>query len=486
MSARSKIDTYLRGTGASVASTVVQKATGFASVWLLNQVLIKANYGDYAFSLTVISLLLLVGSGGFNQGVLYRLSRRQDEDGEGLIGREYVGIALGWSLVLALVVLVGVNVGARYWLTSPDEQRIAFWLSGLSLLIPLKVASLVYKAWYQAHQRIPEALFFHKIVPFTCKAGFLALVWQFRPTPSAVIGSVVLSEVVPVAWWYLRSPVSPFLFYKGLARLDVAYSLKLALTSGLSKSASRTDVFMLGVLGGGKATAEYVIASKFAVLLTNASQNVFDTVLRPRMGQLLGQQKRDRLEREYDQIRLLSLVIALLVAALYVVIGRGLLSLFGAYAVAYPVLLILSAKHVIQVSFGKNGAYLKMAGYAGWAMSTVAMLLSLNVALNWLLIPLYGAAGAAMATAISGLTLGAFRTVLIYRLDNMRIYSASLVGFVSVAVSAFLLAARGAVKGIVAGGALLLVVGGLLLWNRQTLEPAMRRVVSRGRKLVER
>lgn len=60
MSERSKIDTYLRGTGASVASTVIQKGAGFASVWLLNQVLIKANYGDYAFSLTVISLLLLV------------------------------------------------------------------------------------------------------------------------------------------------------------------------------------------------------------------------------------------------------------------------------------------------------------------------------------------------------------------------------------------------------------------------------------------
>jgi O-antigen/teichoic acid export membrane protein len=484
MSERSKIDTYLRGTGASVASTVIQKGAGFASVWLLNQVLIKANYGDYAFSLTVISLLLLVGSGGFNQGVLYRLSRQQDEDGEGLIGREYVGIALGWSLVLALVVLVSVNVGVRYWLTSPDEQRIAFWLSGLSLLIPLKVASLVYKAWYQAHQRIPEAVFFHNIVPFTCKAGFLALVWQFRPTPSAVIGSVVLSEVVPVAWWYLRSPVNPFLLYKGMPGADVAYSLKLALTSGLSKSVKRTDVFMLGLLGGSKITAEYVIASKLAILLANAGEKMLNNVLAPRMGKLLGQAKKGQVQREYDQIRLVSLGTALALAVAYGLLGRRLLGLFGAYETAYPVLMVLATKHIIQISFGKSGEYLKMAGYAGWTMSTVALMLALNVLLNALLIPFYGTVGAAIATLTSGLVVGVVKAGLIYRLDEVHTYSRSLAAFVGAASGVLVLTAAGAIGGLITTGVLLLVTVGLILWHRRTLKPAVRRILFRGREMV--
>jgi O-antigen/teichoic acid export membrane protein len=316
--------------------------------------------------------------------------------------------------------------------------------------------------------------------------AFLAGVWVLYPTPTAVIAGVVLSEVVAMGWWYARSPVNPFLLYEGMARSEVSYAMKLAFTSGLSKSAARTDVFMLGLLGGSKATAEYVVAYKFSLILASAGQNMLNTILRPRLGKLLGEGRTSRLQREYDQVRLASLGIALLIAAGYVVLGREVLGLFGAYEMAYPVLLILTARHVIGIGFGKSSAYLKMAGYAGWAMSTVALMLGLNVVLNGLLVPAYGTGGAAVATLTTGLLVGTFKVGLVYRLDDVPLYSVSLAAFVAASVGVLFLAAGGVLAPAAAAPALLLLLAGVLAWNWATLEPAVRRVVDRGREMVER
>jgi len=437
----SKIGTYIRGTGAGVASTVVQKGAGFASVWLLNRVLAKGAYGDYEFAFTVLSILLLAGSGGFNHAVLYRLSRLEVPEGK-LAGENYVGVALGYSLILSLMVVAGIMLYTTFGLTSPEDQRIAFWLSSLSFLIPLRTARKTYKAWYQARQRVPEALLFHKALPALCKMLFLAGAWLFWPTPEAVVGAVLLAEILPFTFWFARSPVNLLRLKEGLARWDVFYSLKLALTMGLSKSVKNADIVMIGLLAGSEATAEYAVASRLASIITSSAHSTLNRILRPRVGRLLGSGREKELEAEYDQIRVVSLIVALGLALCCAVVGHYILEIFGAYATAYPILMVLVAGHLFHVSFGMTGDYLKVAGYAGWSLATTVGLLIGNVTLNWILITSFGGIGAAWATMCSYLAVNVVQSGIILRLDGIKVYNPSV-----------LIATLGAV-GVALGGAL--------------------------------
>lgn len=483
MAKSSKLSLYLRGTGASVASTVVQKGSGFASVWLLNRILSKGAYGDYEFAFTTIAILLLLGSGGFNHAVMYRLSRLDESEGK-LVGREYAGIAMGWSLLCCIGVVVGINVIAPYVIDTSGGQHILFWLSFLSVLIPLRAAKRVYKAWYQARQRIPEAMLFHNVLPAACKVLFLAGVWLTWPTPEAVVGAVLLSELGPLAMWYARSPVNPLQFTQGLAWWDVSYSLKLALTSGVSKTTKNADLLMVGLLAGSKATAEYAIASRLAALLMAAGHNILNTILRPRLGRLLGQKNMEGVEREYNQVRLISLCVALALGAGYAVAGETLLGLFGAYQSAYPLLLILAAGYVVHVSFGMSGGYLNIAGYAGWTLATMLTMLGINVALNGLLIPVYGANGAALATLISYALVNTTTSGVILHLDGIRTYSIELFVFVLCAGAALLLGANGWIAPALTCAVLVLVGSLTVFVNWKVMGPMVVRIVQQGRKLV--
>ena len=124
------------------------------------------------------------------------------------------------------------------------------------------------------------------------------------------------------------------------------------------------------------------------------------------MGYLQGRDRVPQLGREYDQTRTVALLGALLVAAGLGLVGGWILTLFGDFEDALPILWILAATWVGQASFGMNRSYLGLAGYAGWTLSTSLFVLPVNVALNILLIPRWGGSYAAMeqfATEADGL-----------------------------------------------------------------------------------
>lgn len=431
----SKLSIYLRSSGASLAAMVVSKASAFGTVWLLNRVLAKGAYGNYEFAFTIVGLLLLVGSGGFNHAVMYRLSRL-DSPPEKLDGHDFAGAALGWSLIVSVLFAGGVFVGAPYLEALAGNEDLAFWVSLLSFLIPIGVAREVYKSWFKARQRIPEAVLMGKMFPALGKVAFLGGVWVAWPTPQGVVSAILLSELVPLLIWYGRSPVNPLNLWGELSSWDVWYALKLAATRGLSKTVKRADILMIGLLAAAEATAEYVVAAKIALLLILV-HNILNNVLRPRIGRFLGEENWEAISREYDQSRTVSFLSALIGTGVLVLIGKPILALFGDYEAAYSVLVVLTASHVVHTSFGMCGGYLNIAGYAGWTLGTTILLLIFNVILNYTLIPLYGGMGAAIATLASYAAVNLIAAGAVYYLDGLKIYPPEVAG-ITVAVVALI------------------------------------------------
>jgi O-antigen/teichoic acid export membrane protein len=83
------------------------------------------------------------------------------------------------------------------------------------------------------------------------------------------------------------------------------------------------------------------------------------------------------------------------------------------------VLLLLLAARLSMVTFGFGGVILMMSGRAAWSLATNLLLLSLNVGLDVALIPVLGAAGAALAGLVAVLGVKALTALLLRRAEGL-------------------------------------------------------------------
>lgn len=93
---------------------------------------------------------------------------------------------------------------------------------------------------------------------------------------------------------------------------------------------------------------------------------------------------------------------SLLLAVVVLVIGRFMLSLFGAeFVEGYPLLYVLLAGVVARAAVGPAESLLTMSGNQNVCAAVYGGALAFNITLNVVLIPLYGLWGAAVATALA-------------------------------------------------------------------------------------
>lgn len=457
-----KLKDYVSGGIAVTVAKGLSLGSSLAVLWLLNRILEKEVFGSYAAAMALIQLAAVFGLAGLDQTILYRLSRQKAEPGV-LSGGGVVRSVFMITLPIGLLV-TGIIVTAELfdlWEMSQQGKKYSFWLAGLAIAIPLMNAQKVYASWYQARHRVSESV----LVPASINLsralilGFMLIIW---PTPAAVLLGIIVSHLVPIFIWTMKTPFNNFMEEGKLTGSDLVYGAKLALASLANRGARNIDILMLGLLSTVSFVAEYAVAIQL-VALTRAGDVLLKPVFTPRLGRHLAHERKSSARVEYSQTRLLALVTALGLGAVFVVGGEYVLGLFGNYEAAYPILMIAAATAVVSIGFGANGQYLNMAGHASWTLFIVLLLLAINVILNLVLIPALGGSGAALSSLISVTVMNSFSAILIWRLDRMATVSVGVV-FSMVSGSLTLLGvAFMDFSSVVAGPLLILTIAVLLM-----------------------
>lgn len=213
-------------------------------------------------------------------------------------------------------------------------------------------------------------------------ALFVALIWVFRALPAKhSLG----------AW-----PSG------GLAGKWMAAFGPLALTGGLYALIQHVDVLMLSFLGSAEDVGPYRVAIQL-VLFTTLGLKAVETVFAAPLARASRHGDASSVETIASGGALGAVLLAVPVAAVYIVAGRSLLgSVFGTEFVdIYAALVVLMVGKLMHLAVGPCGLVLNMAGHDGEPMRWGLWALGLNFALNLALIPLLGTVGAALATAIS-------------------------------------------------------------------------------------
>jgi O-antigen/teichoic acid export membrane protein len=182
------------------------------------------------------------------------------------------------------------------------------------------------------------------------------------------------------------------------------------------------DVFMLARFTEYETVAYYSVAVKLTLLVSIVLSSV-NAVIAPQIAEDFASQQMQLLKSKIKRSTRLILLITLPIIILIGLFANIILSFFGeGYQMAYYALIILLGGQIINAFCGSIGVYLNMTGKQKVFQFILVSALGINVILNYILIPLYGMTGAAIATSVSMILWNIVAVIYVYRKDGVQTF----------------------------------------------------------------
>lgn len=393
----------LRGIGRSgwnlTVSSAGQLATrglGLVYLVLLARYLGPRDFGELNALLAYFTLALIVGSFGLDQLALRDLAR--EERPSDSVFHTLVGLRLAASVIMGgALALIGWLLGG------PGFKHLL--ILGIAL-IPAGVGS-VHAAGFQARERFGDPAVAATIAAAVMLAAGLAGIF-LGASLSFFLWGVVGAETSRALWLFSRAHGQGWGWRRldidwGFARRAVGASASYWVLAVLGVIYFRIDLVMLDAMVGGEAVGHYASAYRIMDVLALAPA-LLTGVLFPRFARLQVSDPAGARRLYLSTVRLLVWT-GLLIAGVGALLASPLLTfLFStAYVDATLSLLWLMLALVLVFWHAPNATILFTGGRLGPVASLSVVTAGFNVVVNWLVIPQYGAAGAAATTAASEL-----------------------------------------------------------------------------------
>ncbi|MFB6352397.1 MAG: flippase [Bradymonadaceae bacterium] len=472
---------------------------GFLATFVLGRLYGPEDLGRYSLARTVVFVASIATVLGFHQGLAKYVPRFRDDDEPhklGVLTRTAATATTGFALAAAFGMWVGSDLLAVRLFDDPGMARVLWWAA--AIVVPftaVRAFSGLYRGLkvYGLYAVVKQAGLRLVLV-----AGLLAAWALGWGTAVGALGVYFVAAAVVVVWCvgYARrfdldfSPIAVAETDEGrdLQREVLAFSSTMIFVAAMNFLMRKVDILMAGVFLEASRVGIYRIAatvSLFAAFFVKASNAVFSAVI----SELFDAGRRELLQRTYSSITKWIVVLTLPVVISFWMFPSPIVGFFGAaYTDGALALQVLSAGTFCSAAVGATGYILVMGEYERLQLVNNTVVAALNVGLNWLLIPRYGIAGAAMATAVSFAAIAVLRVVEIRLLLDLFPYDFTFLP-IPAAAAAMVGLAYGA-RPIVGGVPMVLVVTAanlgvglaVMYWFRTDLD---RRLFRRVREKVE-
>lgn len=192
-------------------------------------------------------------------------------------------------------------------------------------------------------------------------------------------------------------------------------SFPVVVYSSIALIMSWTDVVMLGAFRTEVEVGVYSIAIKLATF-TSIALVAVNSIAAPKIAQLYGKKELDDLKQTLNQATKWIFMISAPILIMCVLFSGSIMGVFGSdFEVGATALIILAVAQFFNAISGPVGQVLNMTDNEKVLRNTALLAALVNLVLNYILIPLYGLNGAALATGVS-IVLWNFTCVLcVYR-----------------------------------------------------------------------
>ena len=381
-------------------------ALAFLYQLLLARFLPVADYGALIYFLTWLGFLAMVVKLGFDNACMRYVASYM---GQGEWGKVSGLLIIAFSVTGFFSFLFAwlINLYSTQWFGIAKEYtELLPWL--LIILPVIVFQNLIGSVLRGLHAQL-TAVFLEGAFRSLLLILLVLLAWWYTPTLQTgtvldqYAAATVTTVLVGLVMVYVKCP-SNFAFVrpKFLYREWFSTSAALWFSGGMYLVQSQADILMLGVMRTSSEVAYYGVASRITGVLSMGLVAV-TAIIAPKLAEMHGQNRpKDEFQRYLREGSRLLLRYTLVVGSGLVLLGKPILWLFGEeYMVGYWILVILVIGHGVNSAAGPVGQLMAMTGHH-WAASRILLLsTALNLIMNALFIPLWGALGAATATAVS-------------------------------------------------------------------------------------
>lgn len=380
-------------------------------VILVARVVPKEAYAAYSVARSIEFFAALLG-GGFVLQALLKFAA----EGSGRREKELLNAASLMTAVLsvagALLILAGGPLIESFY----GDLDLAGLPPVLALVVLLEgLCGIPKNALLAAHRT--RTVMWGDLASFAVRAGAVAWLALERrlSTPHQVFAAQAASSFVCLV--ILVSLGGRFTAHgagTSLARVGqvMSYSLVTLGTTIASFVYSWTDILMLGKMAPEGETAAYGVCRSMAAfaMVLNSAANI---VLIPLASRMSSQGRGGILRRTWQGVLIVEVALLPFVL-LAVVFAKPILHLLfgGRYDSGWPVLTTLLLASLVRPPGSLFSATGAGVGRPGYSLQSVVVTALVNVALNAILIPRYGALGASIATAAS-LSMGSLAIVIL-------------------------------------------------------------------------
>jgi len=405
-----------------------------------------SDYGLLTLGITTLNIATIFGLAGIHRSigklVNHYLAKKQYNKLKGVIFSSFI-ITAAFSVLILLLL----------YFSSPLIEERLFRIKGISKIIrifsigvPFSVLTQMLKYHFFAFkkpeyaivsesisERMLNLIFLIFVVLLSASVYFLSWAYVASLVISFVVGILILNSRVHKI---IRKELKPEFDFKNI----ISFSMPLMLTGILGVALAWTDTIFIGIFKSdadvGVYNAAYIIASALMIFWLS-----FGDIFYPIISELYSKKAKDSIRKIFEIASRWIFIMSFPIFLVILVFPSAVISLlFGQnYLSASIPLAILIVGYFFITMFGLAEQGLIVFKKTKFLGIITSVGFFVNIALNIILIPIYGIAGAAIATTfsilmITLLKLAYFKRILQFNYDKPLYFK-----FVCAGIIAFLI-----------------------------------------------
>lgn len=409
-----------RGASGTLSLKVVASGLAFLLNLVLARIFGTEGYGAYAYALAWVTVLLVPAKLGCDQLIVREvatfISRSEWNLLKGILRSFKIGILLAsiflviaavgicvflkrssindvLPLIIMLIALPFLSMNGLYFAVLRAVNKVVIGQVPEMVVKPILLMTLSVLAYFSYDRSVTsnDLSFFFLIT--SAVTFYFLYVMAKRALPGDIIG-IESSYNFPI---WVRSAI-PFLLVGGIRIIN-----------------TNVDIIMLGTLAGQDAAGIYNIARRGAELLAFVLI-AFDLSLAPLIPPIYQKGDMKQLQAIVTKEIRSAFYLSLPLALFFLLFGGWFMGLFGTdFIEGTGALTVLCVARLLYIAVGSAGVILNMTGNEKLTAAGIAIGAVVNVILNAILVPRYGATGAATATAASMLVWNCFHCICLIK-----------------------------------------------------------------------
>ncbi len=388
-------------------------------------------FGEYTYSFSIISLVVVVSSLGLRNGIIRFVSSDKITQKD---KNSYFAFGLFSLLVASLVAIIFLIFFRNFFIGLLENGKLFYLvLPSVLLFNANKYLIQVLKGYKKAK----ETVFIESVIlPLGKIISLIVIVICFNVNSVYSLFFVMYLNQTILTFLYLyvlrRNKLLGFTVVK---RFDlISFSLPLLLSGLIFTLMTNVDSVMIKEYVGFEQLGVYKAVSSVGGITIFALLSI-NTIFGPMISKLYSNNEMLQIKELYTFSTKVTTIFNLLVFGMILLYSHDIMALIGPeFRGGGTALVILSTGQIINALVGSVGLINTMTGKSNYALIVSTFSLTFNIGLNVLLIPSFGINGAVFASAVAIIVSNILAFIFMYRRFKMHPYDKSYIKIFSVFV----------------------------------------------------